>query len=76
MLGLADIDFDAKENTMKKLEIEKEWCMRMAQVEGDAEIGAGRLAIDPTFDGEAVPAVADDEAGPGVCPRRTRSITA
>ena len=49
-----------------KLEIEKEWCIRMAQLEGDAEIGAGRLAIDPVFDGEAVPTGAGDEAGPNV----------
>ena len=47
-----------------KLDIEKEWCIRMAQLEGDAEIGAGRLAIDPVFDGEAVPAVAGDGEGP------------
>ena len=30
----------------------------MAHLEGDAEIGAGRLAVDPVFDDEAVPAVA------------------
>lgn len=29
--------------------------MRMAQLEADAEIGAGLLAIDPVFDGDAVP---------------------
>ena len=48
---------------MMKLDIKKEWCIRMAQVEGDAEIGAGRLAIDPVFDGEAIPAVAGDGEG-------------
>ena len=47
-----------------KLDIEKEWCIRMAQLEGDAEIGVGRLAVDPVFDGEAVPAVAGDREGP------------
>ena len=47
-----------------KLDIEKEWCIRMAQLEGDAEIGAGRLAVDPVLDGEAVPAVAGDGEGP------------
>lgn len=26
----------------------KDWCLRMAEFEGDAEIGAGVLAIDPT----------------------------
>lgn len=46
-----------------KLDIDKEWCIRMAQLEGDSEIGAGRLAIDPVFDGEAVPAVAGDGEG-------------
>ena len=35
-----------------KLDIPKEWCERMAQIEGDAEIGAGRLAMDPAFDDE------------------------
>ena len=40
------------------LEIEKDWCIRMAHLEGDAEIGAGRLAVDPVFDDEAIPAVA------------------
>ena len=30
-----------------KMKIAEEWCMRLAQLEGDAEIGAGRLAIDP-----------------------------
>lgn len=38
--------------------ITKEWCLRMAQLEGDAEIGAGELAI-----GEVVmPAPITDEA--------------
>ena len=41
-----------------KLEIEKDWCIRMAHLEGDAEIGAGRLAVDPVFDDEAAPAAA------------------
>ncbi len=40
------------------LEIEKDWCIRMAHLEGDAEIGAGRLAVDPVFDDAAIPAVA------------------
>ena|SRR2546421_4297087 len=30
----------------------EEWCLNMARLEGDAEIGAGMLAIDPVFDGE------------------------
>lgn len=36
-----------------RINISKEWCARMAQLEGDAEIGAGLFAIDPVFDGEA-----------------------
>ena len=40
--------------------------MRMAQQEGDAEIGAGQLAIDPVFDGEPVAAEASEEEGPNV----------
>lgn len=40
--------------------------MRMAQLEGDAEIGAGRLAIDPVFDGDATPAVDRDEEEPNI----------
>ena len=49
-----------------KMEISQEWCMRMAQLEGDAEIGAGRLAIDPVFDGETASAVAGDAEGPNI----------
>jgi hypothetical protein len=30
-----------------KLQISKEWCMRMAELEGDSEVGAGALAMDP-----------------------------
>lgn len=33
-----------------KIEITKEWCLRMAHLEGDAEIGAGLLAFDPILD--------------------------
>ncbi len=43
-----------------ELGIEKEWCIRMAWIEGGAEIAAGRLAIDPVFDGEAIPAGTSD----------------
>ena len=49
-----------------KMEISEEWCMRMAQLEGDAEIGAGRLAIDPVFDGEAASVATSDEDGPSI----------
>ena len=40
------------------LRISKEWCMRMAQLEGDAEIGAGHWTIDPVSHGET-PVVVD-----------------
>ena len=49
-----------------KIEISKEWCMRMARHEGDAEIGAGLLAIDPVFDGEHIPVDVDEEESPNV----------
>ena len=44
-----------------KIDIPKAWCMRMAQLEADGEIGAGTLAIDPVFDGEAVQAKGTEE---------------
>lgn len=34
-----------------RIDITKDWCMRMAELEADAEIGAGLLAIDPAIDG-------------------------
>ena len=49
-----------------KLRISKEWCMRMAQLEGDAEIGAGRLAIDPMFDADTAPVVDRDDEKPNI----------
>lgn len=49
-----------------KIKIEKEWCLRMAELEKDAEIGAGHLAVDPVFDGEAVPVEVSDEDGSNV----------
>ena len=47
-----------------RIEIAKEWCARMAHLEGDAEIGAGLFARDPTFEGEAMPA--ENAEGGGV----------
>jgi transcriptional regulator with XRE-family HTH domain len=44
-----------------KIEITKDWCMRMAELEVDGEIGAGALAIDPVFDGEVAPGKASEE---------------
>ena len=54
-----------------KIEITKDWCIRMAQLEADAEIGAGLLAIDPVFDGEVVPVEAPEETRVRVRPFRT-----
>ena len=48
------------------LDISKEWCMRMAEIEADAEIGAGPLAFDPVFDGDTTSVVATGEEGPSV----------
>lgn len=31
------------------IEMSKEWCLKMAAIEGDASIGAGIYAIDPEF---------------------------
>ena len=39
-----------------KIKITKEWCLRMAEIEANAEIGAGLDALDPVFDGETMPA--------------------
>ena len=44
-----------------RIEITKEWCTRMAQLEADAEIGAGLFAIDPVFDGELAPMAGQSE---------------
>lgn len=49
-----------------KMEISQEWCIRMAQLEGDAEIGAGRLAIDPVFDGAPAPVATSDDEGSNI----------
>lgn len=34
------------------MEITKEWCLKMAQLETNTEIGVGRLAFDPIFEFE------------------------
>ena len=33
-----------------RIDLTKEWCMRMAELEGDSAIGAGLYALDPTFE--------------------------
>lgn len=43
-----------------KVEFTKEWCLRMAQLEGDSAIGAGVYALDPTFDHEPGVSVPDE----------------
>jgi transcriptional regulator with XRE-family HTH domain len=44
-----------------KIEVSKEWCMRMAQIEDDSEIGAGALALDPVVEAKAVVAEAGEK---------------
>ena len=45
-----------------RFELSKDWCLRMAEIAGDDEIGAGLVAADPTFDGEVVPATSTEES--------------
>lgn len=44
------------------IEFTKDWCMSMAELEADAEIGAGLVAIDPVFDGEAAAIKSPEES--------------
>lgn len=37
-----------------KIDVTKDWCMTMAQLEAGVEVGAGLIAADPIFDGEVV----------------------
>jgi hypothetical protein len=44
-----------------KLEITRDWCLKMAMLAGDSEISAGLVAIDPVFEGNAmIPAISDE----------------
>ena len=45
-----------------RFEFSKDWCLRMAQIAGDDEVGAGLVAADPTFDGKVVPATSTEES--------------
>lgn len=36
-----------------KIDVSKDWSMTMAQLEAGVEVGAGLIAADPIFDGEA-----------------------
>jgi HTH-type transcriptional regulator, competence development regulator len=63
-----------------RIDLDKEWCMRMAQLEADAEIGAGPLAIDPVFDGDALLGEATEETSVAFSrfvqlARRSRGLT-
>lgn len=44
-----------------RIDITKNWCMCMAELEADSEIGAGLLAIDPVIDSAPGKAAAFDE---------------
>lgn len=46
-----------------KVNLSKDWCMKMAQLEGDAEIGAGLAAFDPIFDDNVSNVAAVEEGG-------------
>ena len=52
-----------------KVEIGKEWCIYMAELEAGTEIGAGLLAVDPVFDDEAVPTIVSGDNKPILCHR-------
>lgn len=63
-----------------KIDITKAWCLRMAELEGDAEIGAGEFAADPMFDGDSL--AAEDGEEPNIAfgrfvrlMRRDRGLT-
>lgn len=45
-----------------KIEVTKDWCMTMAQREAGAEVGAGLIAADPVFEGEAQHEIMFDES--------------
>lgn len=36
-----------------RIDVSKDWCLHMADLEGDEEIGAGLVAVDPAFDVES-----------------------
>jgi transcriptional regulator with XRE-family HTH domain len=42
-------------------DITKEWCVRMARLEGNDEIGAGLTAVDPVFEGAPVVVQSSEE---------------
>jgi hypothetical protein len=61
---------------MTKIEISKEQCLRLAKAEGDSEVGAGALAMDPTLCGDCPPSdYPTDETRCAPCPRRRVAVT-
>ncbi len=44
-----------------KVEITRDWCLKLALLEGDSEIGAGLVAIDPVFEGNAMAITSSDD---------------
>ena len=45
-----------------RIEVTKDWCVRMAELEADEEIGVGLVAVDPVFDGESASAQSEEPA--------------
>ena len=45
-----------------KIEVTKDWCEAMARQEADVEVGAGLIAADPIFNGEAAHDTTFDES--------------
>jgi len=49
-----------------RIEITKDWCIKMARLEDDYEIGAGAIAVDPVFDGEKAAADTSEQSEPSI----------
>ena len=47
--------FEGDTAKLQGIKATRDWCMRMAELEGDQEIGAGRLAADPDIHGTFPP---------------------
>jgi transcriptional regulator with XRE-family HTH domain len=45
-----------------RIDVTKDWCIRMAEVEADEEIGVGLVAVDPLFDGESAHPARSEES--------------
>lgn len=61
---------------MTKIEISKDWCLAAAKREGNSEVGAGVLAMDPTLCDDCPPVgYSTDKTRCLPCPRRV-AITA